>query len=300
LLTRFHLATDVEGVMEVSQAVRESLLPLGAKRVMLEQARDTLETIVLGTTHGDHGFDPAHAPNSFNLCFRSLDLKHCYYLYQRTIALCPNLKNVVVFYAVFSPGSVLERSPGEGDIGPLCSALFDLDVEYQSDHLNKLTLALVQQLQDGMAATLIEEAAKLDGYAGFLPIDKVSIPDSELQTRLLSHVRHNYEAGADYYLTKILALANRLGHKVTLVIPPVTSTYRNALNVRSSVLFRELIEVVELFPWTVPVQVLNAYDDETYADSFFVDAEHLDARGEGARRLSRAIAGMVGASPAGA
>lgn len=286
--------------MEVSQAVRDSILPLGAKRVMLEQARDTLETIALGTAHGDHGFDPAYVPNSFNLCYRALDLKHSYSLYQRTITLCPNLKNVVLFYSVFSPGSVLERSPGDGDIGPLFSALFDLDVEYQSDHLNQLTQALVQQLQDGMAATLIEEAAALDGYAGFLPADKGAAADPELQTRLLSHIKHNYESGADYYLLKILALANRLGHTVTLVIPPVTSTYRNALNVRSSVLFRELIEVVELMPWTVPVKVLNAYDDETYEDSFFFDSDHLDARGEGTRRLSRAIAEMVVASQAAA
>ena len=279
--------------MEVSQAVRESILQLGAKRVMLEQARDTLETIVLGSSHGDHAFDPAYLPNSFNLCYRSLDLKHCYYLYQRTIAMCPNLKAIVLFYSVFSPGGVLERSPGEADIGPLSSALFELDVEYQADHLNNLTKALTQQLQEGMAATLIEEAAQLDGRAGFLPNDKGAAAAGEFQARLLSDIRRNYESGADYYLLKILALANRLGHGVTLVIPPVTSLYRNTLNTRSSVLFRELIEVVGLFPWTVPIKMINAYDDEAYEDSFFVDSDHLDARGEGARRLSRAIAEKV-------
>lgn len=279
--------------MEVSQVVRESILQLAAKRVMLEQAKDTLETMVLGSSHGDYAFDPAYVPNSFNLCYRSLDLKHCYALYQRTIDLCPNLKNIVVFYSVFSPGSVLERSPNEGDIGPLFSALFELDVEYQSDHLSHLAQALTRQLQEGMAATLIEEAVKLDGHAGFLPNYKGAVAASEFQTRLLSHIKLNYESGADYYLLKILALANRLGHGVTIVIPPVTSLYRNTLNTRSSVLFRELIEVVGLFPWTVPIKMINAYDDEAYEDSFFVDSDHLDARGEGARRLSRAIAEKV-------
>jgi hypothetical protein len=279
--------------MEVSQAVTESILQLGAKRVMLEQARDTLETIVLGSSHGDYAFDPAYVPNSFNLCYRSLDLKHCYSLYQRTITLCPNLKNLVLFYSVFSPGSMLERSPNEGDIGPLFSALFDLEVEYQSERLTQLAQALTQQLQAGMAATLIEETAKLDGYAGFLPNYKGAVAANEFQSRLLSHIKHNYESGADYYLLKILALANRLGHGVTIVIPPVTSTYRNALNTRSSTIFRELIEVVDLFPWTTPIKVLNAYDDEAYKDSFFVDTDHLDARGEGTRILSEAIAAMV-------
>ena len=286
--------------MEISQAVRESILLLGAKRVMFEQARDTLETIVLGSSHGDYAFDPAFLPNSFNLCYRSLDLKHCYSLYQRTVTLCPKLKNLVLFYSVFSPGSMLERSPNEGDIGPLFSALFDLDVEYQSERLTKLAQALTQRLQEGMAATLIEETAKLDGHAGFLPNNKGAVPASDSQTRMLSHIKHNYESGADYYLLKILALANRLGHGVTIVIPPVTSMYRNALNTRSSIIFRELIEVVDLFPWTKPIKILNTYDDETYEDSFFVDTDHLDARGEGTRKLSRAIAEMVLAGQAAA
>lgn len=286
--------------MEVSQVVRESILQVGAKRVMFEQARDTLETIVLGPSQGDYGFDPAHVPNSFNLCYRSLDLKHCYSLYQRTIAMCPNLKNVVLFYSVFSPGAVLERSLDESDIGPLFSALFELDVEYPADPLNNLAKALTQQLQEGMAATLIEEAATLDGRAGFLPNDKAGAAAEQFQTRLLADIRRNYEAGADYYLLKILALANRLGHGVTIVIPPVTPLYRNTLNTRSSVLFRELIEVVGLFPWTVPIKMLNAYDDESYEDSFFVDSDHLDARGEGTRRLSRAIAERVLGSEAAA
>jgi hypothetical protein len=48
--------------MEVSQVVKESILLLGAKRAMFEQARDTLETIVLGSSHGDYAFDPAFSP----------------------------------------------------------------------------------------------------------------------------------------------------------------------------------------------------------------------------------------------
>ncbi len=279
--------------MEISRAVIESILHVGAKRVMLEQARDTLETIVLGASQGDQAFDPAHLPHSFNLCFRSLDLKHSYYLYQRAIEMCPNLKNIVMFYSVSSPGHMLEFSPGESDIGAVLSALFDLGVEYQSDHLNQLTQALTQQLREGLAEALIREAAGLDGRAGSLPAHEDPADAAEFKRRMLSHIKSNYEAGADYYLLKILALANRLGHGVVLVIPPATSVYRNTLNIRSSTLFRELIEVVGLFPWSVPIQVINAYDDEAYEDSFFVDSDHLDAGGEGTRRLSRAIAEKV-------
>jgi len=279
--------------MEVSQTVRGSILPLGAKRVMLEQARETLETIALGGSQGAHAFDPGQLPNAFNLCFRSLDLKHCYSLYQRTITLCPNLKNLVLFYSVASPGFMLERDPDEADIGPLASALFDLDMEYQSERLTRLSDALAKQMQDGMAATLAEEASRLDGRDGFLPNDGGGVAGGEFKARLLSQIKLNYETGADYYLLKILALANRLGHAVTIVVPPVTSLYRNTLNARSSILFRELIEVLELLPWSMPIKVLNAYDDDAYEDGFFLDEDHLDPHGEGAGMLSRAIAAAL-------
>jgi hypothetical protein len=286
--------------VEVSQAVRDSILQLGAKRVMLQDMKDSLETIVLGSSHGDYAFDPAALPGSFNLCYRSLDLKHCYYLYRRVIELCPDLKNIVLFYSVFSPGSVLERSPTDSDIGPLFSALFELDVEYQADNLNALAKALTRQLQDGMAATLAQEAAQLDGRAGFLPAYKGVAPAAEFDRRLLSHIKLNYESGADYYLLKILAIANNLGHNVHIVIPPVTAMYRKAVGARSSIIFRELIEVVGSFPWRVPVKVMNCYDDESYTDAFFVDSDHMDARGEGTRMLSQAIADQVRATEAAA
>lgn len=293
-------AETVEVVVEVSQAVRDSILQLGAKRVMLEDMKESVQTLVLGSSHGASAFDPAHLPGSFNLCHRSLDLKHSYYLYRRVTDLCPDLKNLVLFYSVFSPGGVLERSPTDADIGPLFSALFELDVEYQADSLNALTAALTRQIQEGMAATLIQEAAHLEGHAGFLPDDRALAPAEAFDHRLLSHIKLNYESGADYYLLKMLAIANNLGHNVHIVIPPVTTMYRKAVGARSSLLFRELIEVVASFPWRVPVKVMNGYDDEAYADGFFIDSDHLDARGEGTRMLSRAIADQVRAVEAAA
>ena len=286
--------------MDVSQVVRDSILRLGAKRVMLQNAKDSLKTIVLGSEQGDSAFDPAYLPGSFNLCYRSLDLKHCYYLYRRVTDLCPNLKNIVLFYSMFSPGHVLERSPDDSDIGPLVSALFELDVEYQADNLNALAKALTRQLQDGMAATLAREAVQLDGYDGFQPADRSVAPAAQFDRRVLSHIRMNYETGADYYLLKILAIASNLGHSVHVVIPPVTGMYREAVGARSSIIFRELIEVVGSFPWRVPVKVLNAYDDEAYEDAFFVDSDHLDAHGKGTRMLSQTIADQVGANEAAA
>lgn len=297
--TTRQLATDFEVGVAISEAVADSIRPLGAKRFMFQNMKASVETLVLGSSHGDHGFDPAHLPGAVNLCYRSLDHKHCYYMYRRALDLCPKLRNIVLFYSVFSPGNVLERSPLERDIGPLFSALFELDVEYQANDLNALHQAISQQLRGGMSAALDQEAARLDGYAGFFSAYKGPGPVSEFQNRMLSHIKLNYESGADYYLLKMLAMADSLGHNVHIIIPPVSSKYREVINTRSSIIFRELIDIVTTFPWRRPIKLLNGYDDECYKDEFFLDSDHLDTRGEGVQLLSRAIAEMVlGQEPA--
>jgi hypothetical protein len=283
--------------MEISAALRDSILLLGAKRRMLLSQRDTLETLVVGSSHGDKAFDPVYCSNSFNMCYRSLDHKHCYYLYKELAALCPNMKNVVLFYSVFSPGHFLERSPGEADIGPLLNAFFGLGMRYQDDNFNIISQALTKQLQDGMDATLDVETAGVEGHSGFLPGFTGAVAPALHQARLQSHIKLNYEGGADYYVLKILALANRLGHRVCIVTPPVTSAYRQAMGIGSSQIFKELIEMVTEFPWTNSINVINCYDDEAYKDEYFVDLDHLDPRGEGPKMIARAVSALFNDAP---
>src|SRR3546814_6862555 len=68
--------------IEVSPLLRESIALLAAKRAMLA-ASNNITTLVVGSSHGDFGFNPAYCPRSFNLCCRSQDLKHSFHLYRK-------------------------------------------------------------------------------------------------------------------------------------------------------------------------------------------------------------------------
>ena len=71
--------------MNMNPLLRESILIIGAKRTMLQKAKESIDTLVVGSSHGDFGFNPTYFPNSFNLCCRSQDLKHSYYLYKNLV-----------------------------------------------------------------------------------------------------------------------------------------------------------------------------------------------------------------------
>jgi hypothetical protein len=115
--------------------LHQSILLNGAKRSMLRLEKDNLDTVAVGSSHGDFGFDPSFCPGAFNLCCRSQDLKHSLLLYKHISDNYPKIKNLVLFYSTFSPGSVLEKSLTEKFISPSLNELFNLNFEYEDQEL---------------------------------------------------------------------------------------------------------------------------------------------------------------------
>lgn len=87
--------------IKLSPLLNKAIRTLAAKRTMLKREKDTIETIVVGSSHGDFGFDPRYCDNSFNLCYRSLDLKHSFGLYSYVCNTLPNLKKCSCFLLSF-------------------------------------------------------------------------------------------------------------------------------------------------------------------------------------------------------
>jgi hypothetical protein len=195
-------------------------LLLVAKRTMLREATSDITTLVVGSSHGDFGFDPSFAPGSFNLCSRSQDLKHSYHLYSKLSEQNPRISTLVVFYSIFSPGSVLEKSPSEGEIAVAINELFNLGLEYGNDQLASLNAAV--------AGKLGEMSLHLPGRAGFLPNHgKGFMPASvTAEKRAADHMRFNKRHDAIPYMELMFDRASRNGHKVIIVIPPARSDFR--------------------------------------------------------------------------
>ena len=264
---------------------KSSIILFGAKRKMLREAGH-LETLVLGSSHGDFGFDPAFFPGSFNLCCRSQDLKHSFHLYRRMCESLEGIRNLVIFYSVFSPGNVMERSPGERDICPPLNEIFGLGVTYENDYLAGLAALIRGQLDD--------VSISLDGRAGFFPtMDKDFISSSYgAGRRAADHMKLNRSGEADGYLAQILSMADALGHKVIIVLPPAREDYRQACGLAVEHLFAGLFSMIASYKRALPsldVDVLNAFDDSEYKQEFFGDFDHLLPTGRGVAILTSNI-----------
>ena len=141
--------------------LKTSILLLSAKRKMLRGMQGSLKTIVMGSSHGDYGFDPGYCDSSFNLCCSSQDLKHSFHLYKHVTIIAPKLKKLVVFYSIFSPGNRMENSTSEKYICPAINELFEVELDYQDEHLATLS--------DNIRGHFEYFNFDIEGHAGFLP-----------------------------------------------------------------------------------------------------------------------------------
>jgi len=263
----------------VTGPLKDAIVLLAAKRAMLREDIGELRTLALGSSHGDHGFDPQFCERSFNLCSRTQDLKHSYALYEATSKLAPNLKNVVVFYSVFSAGFFMENTRSEKILSPALNGLFSLGLKYEE---NRFT-ALSEQIREAFTGFAIE----LEGKHGFLPKwVQIITPESYGAARRANDHLKWRNSDANLYLIKIIRLAQQLKHNLCIVIPPVRSDYREAVGSRSARTFQELLDICAKFQIN---STLNCYDGVGFADEHFGDFDHLLPEGIGPRLLTRAI-----------
>lgn len=270
-----------------SPVLREVALALAAKRAMLRREVRDMTTLALGSSHGDFSFDPGYCEGAFNLCCRSQDLRHSLAIYRRVAPAAPKLRNIVIFYSVFSSGHVLERSPSERDICLAMHEILDLDLVYGDPYLTSLRGTLKDRLANW--------SPQAEGRAGFMPrLQKDFIAESYgAEQRAADHLRISRSNEANLYLVAALLHARRLGHRVLLVLPPARSDYRRACAASPEVLFRSLGEIRGELGVDADFGVLNLFDEPTFADTWFGDFDHLRPLGEGVPMLSRKVRDRV-------
>ncbi|HEY2753426.1 hypothetical protein [Phenylobacterium sp.] len=101
--------------------------------------------------------------------------------------------------------------------------------------------------------------------------------------------------GADIYLIKILGLARTLGHKVTVVFPPVRSDYRRHVPQEVNAIFTGVVELKNNFDFEC--EVANYFDDPIILDEYFGGFDHLLPVGKGTAIISDEPASSVRAAP---
>ena len=86
------------------------------KKKGLEYRINDIDLLVLGSSHAKCAFDSSIVPNSFNLGTDNQDLYTAYHLLKSYIPKMKALKNVVLFYSLFSPGFELAKTKSYRDI----------------------------------------------------------------------------------------------------------------------------------------------------------------------------------------
>jgi hypothetical protein len=278
---------NIEGLLAPN--LENIILLLCAKRKMFQDMQDRISTLVVGSSHGDFGFDPRYCENAFNLCSPSQDLKHSFHLYKNTCETVSTLKTLVIFYSVFSPGNFMERSPGEKANCPVLNEAFGLGLQYEDAELSGLASLLKGELDD-----LSSEFAGLEGHAGFLPVfGKTFFPDSYgAQLRADKHLKLNKNGEANLFLMDMLLLAKAMNHRVCIVIPPVRQDYKQATGGDFNYLFRDLLLILDELKTSNPkldIQLINGFDDSEFTDDLFGDFDHLLPTEEGVKILSSKV-----------
>lgn len=260
---------------------------LGAKRTMWRREAGLIDTVVLGSSHGDFSFNPKYFRNSFNMCCRSQDLKYSFLLHDRLSRYCPKIKNIILYYSIFSPGGFSELSPVEGEIFPALNELFRLGVDYSQEKLSFLAKKISGKLN--------EYSIDIDGFRGFFPSEgKVFIPESDgAEKRVEDHLRFNRITGAHIWLVRMILLAKKLKQNIYIVIPPVRSDYKSAtrklIGGNMDVLFSDLHDVVSNYNLDYECKILNFMDSDKFKDEHFGDFDHMLPEGEGVEILANLI-----------
>lgn len=269
--------------LTLNPLLHEWIVINGAKRTMLQREKEDLNTIVVGNSHGDFGFNPTYFPRSFNLCCRSQDLKHSFLLYKHITINYPKIKNVVLVYSLPSPGSVLERSPSEKFISPGLNELFNLNIEYEDIELR----AEFDKIKNKLGDIIVESS----GISGFLPNDfKGGFPeDYGAQRKVSEHMRFNKKDEANLYLIRMLLLAKHLNHKFCIAVYPVRSDYKKATGANFNILFKSLLEILNCYHLDYYAELINGFDSDLFSDNHFVDYDHLLPLGEGTELFTKLI-----------
>jgi hypothetical protein len=264
----------------VSPILQQEIYDLVAKRTSLLQHIHTLETLVLGSSHGDFGFNPEYVPESFNLCSPSQDLRHSMLLYEKCNSMNPNIKNIVVFYSVFSSGHLLEKT-SEKEKCAAFKELFALDAEYDSDEINE-AYRNIQGKLNGMRSEV--------GHRGFIRNNEgpYYCDGMEVAQRIGTHLKHYNRKNEDLRLVQMVMAAQARGQNIVVVVPPSRNDYKAEMAKIEPRVFKGLYEIAG-FQFQRPLPIINFYDDFSFLDKHFGDFDHLLPYGDGTVQVSTRI-----------
>ncbi|MGY0616930.1 hypothetical protein [Vibrio sp. FJH11] len=244
------------------------------KKLGLEKNIDNIETLVLRGSHADYGVFTKGENGIYNLGLTSTDAYVSFKLYESYGKRINNLKNVVFFYSVFTPGLSLIKIK---ERYRLSTYKYFFDIPYQEEGLvNKKLENKIYKKCKKINKVKIDET-----YFGY---DKKNsfIKNITAEQRAKTHIRENRRDPDQLeWLTKLNDMVRKDDRKLYIVIPPAQKSYMDCLPNKSE-LFAKL-HSLDLDN----VEILDFYDSPIFDDSDLGDFDHMNEKG--AKKLTKEL-----------
>lgn len=245
--------------------------------------KDKIETLILGSSHGLYGYRAEGS--EFNLCDVSQDLYYSYHLYALSCDL-PQLKTVVLFYSVFSPGHVLEKT-AENVKCLFYKELYHIPYRFLPDNSFPVEKKQFDKFMRLFRSDSVPEErnGNCKEYT-FFPADVTA------EQRAAGHMKNNKRPDSQNgFVIETARLAARKGHRFVIVIPPFRSDYRNCLPSFED-MFSELSKIVRQ---EKNIELISFLDGKDFTEADFGDTDHLTLNG--AVKLTRKIRQQLNENP---
>lgn len=237
------------------------------KYLALYENKNDIETVILGSSHANYDYVPQKT--ECNLGGNSQDLYLSYNIYKYlTEHDFKKLKNVVLFYDVFSDGLDLSKTR----IHFVC-------IPY------KLFYGIPYRIKLSFKSRIIERKCQKqlqnktfsapEGYKG-MSLYKIWNKDIDVTKRVESHLKNNRrKISQTSYLNNLINKCKKNGHILYIVNPPLRKDYLDLLPDYNEI-FACLLKSVK---GKINVKLLNYQSDTDFYYSDFGDCDHLNKRG---------------------
>ena len=258
----------IQKIIDIIRMKRDTVVELNNfynKFIQLEYYKNEMETLVLGSSHANYNF--LATEKEFNLGLNSQDLYNSYKLYE-SYSKSTKLKNIIIFYSVFSEGFILDKTNSK-DLALFYKLIYKIRILH-----NCLSLKLKEFVFPWYFMKVIGNKIEFNNgnpsrIDKNLEVAKLSITSRK---RALAHLKtHNRPDKQVKYLHKIAELCSKNSHNLYIVVAPATKEYKENLPA-SNFLFAPLTEFKN-------VEIINLCDSNLFNKDDFADWDHLNYYG---------------------
>lgn len=246
------------------------------KFIQLQYYKNHIKTLVLGSSHGDFGYIAKE--DEFNLSLTSQDLYYSYKLYEKYANLS-QLKNIILFYSVFSNGFILDKTSLK-EIALSYKMFFDIPIVHNCLYLKLRNLSFPKYL----CKVIKTEIIFCNGNNKHTENLFMNTKEITANERAKAHKKtYNRPDKQIKWLKLLIQLANKNKHRVFIVISPATKEYKSYL-VSESNLFTEIKELKHC-------KIIDLYNSNLFEQEDFGDWDHLNENG--AKKLSNYVRNLI-------